>query len=77
MSVNLPLDEMTLADKMELMESIWADLSRRPESLPSPDWHRGELQERKRLVEEGKLQFHDWEDAIRELRGELHDDSSA
>ena len=69
MSVELPLDQMTLAEKLEVMETIWADLSRRSDSLPSPDWHKEVLQERKRLADEGKLKFVDWETAFTELRG--------
>ena len=71
MSIHLPLDQMTLADKLEVMETLWADLSRSPADLPSPDWHRDVLQERKRLVDEGKLKFLDWETAIAELRNEV------
>ena len=71
MSIHLPLDQMTLADKLEVMETLWADMSRNPADLPSPDWHRDVLQERKRLVDEGKLKFLDWETAIAELRNEV------
>ena len=71
MPVELPLAEMTLADKLLTMEALWADLSRRADQVPSPDWHRDVLQERKRLVEEGQLKFQDWDSAIAELRGQL------
>jgi hypothetical protein len=47
-----------------MMEILWADLSRRPTELPSPDWHREVLLERKRMVDKGKLQFLDWDTAI-------------
>ena len=71
MVVQLPLDQMSLIEKLEVMESLWADLSRRPEELPSPDWHREVLQERKRLVAAGELNFLDWETALAELRKEV------
>jgi hypothetical protein len=71
MSINLPLEKMTLADKLEVMEALWADLSRTPADLPSPDWHRDILNERRRLVAEGKLKFLDWDTAIADLRKEL------
>ena len=38
---------------------------------PSPDWHAEVLAERRRLVEEGKLKFLDWEVAIEELKAEV------
>lgn len=71
MSIELPLDTMALADKLEAMELLWADISRRPARLPSPAWHKNELDERRRLVAEGKLRFLDWEQAIADLRKEL------
>ncbi len=75
MSVQLPLDQMTLAEKLQVMETLWDDLSRRPEDLPSPDWHRELLQERKRLADEGRLKFLDWQTAFTELRNEVRGDS--
>jgi hypothetical protein len=75
MTIDLPLERMTLADKLEAMELLWADLSRQPSELPSPAWHRDVLDERRRLVAEGKLKFLDWDTAIAELREELRGDS--
>ena len=74
MAIDLPLDKMTLADKLEAMEALWADISRRPAELPSPDWHKDILDER-RLVAEGKLKFLDWDTAITDLRKELREKS--
>ena len=68
MSIDLPLEKMTLADKLEAMELLWADISRQPAQLPSPAWHRDVLNERRRHVAEGKLKFLDWDTAMAELR---------
>jgi hypothetical protein len=76
MSIDLPLEKMTLADKLAVMEVLWADISRRPADLPSPDWHKDVLDERRRLVAAGKLKFLDWDTAIAELRKELRGDSA-
>jgi hypothetical protein len=40
----LPLDKMTLAEKLSAMENIWDDLLHNTENLPSPAWHRDVLQ---------------------------------
>ena len=77
MSIDLPLEKMTLAEKLETMELLWADISKKPAELPSPAWHRDVLIERRRLVAEGKLKFLDWDTAIAELREELRGDSAA
>ncbi len=76
MSIDLPLDNMTLADKLEAMEVLWADISRRPTELPSPDWHKDVLDERRRLVAKGNLKFLDWDTAMADLRKELRGDSA-
>ena len=77
MQIELPLAQMTIADKLQAMETLWADLSSRAEQLPSPDWHRDVLLERKRFAEEGQLKFQDWDIAIAELRGELRGNSTS
>jgi hypothetical protein len=77
MSIELPLEKMTLADKLEAMELLWADISRRPAELPSPDWHKEILDERRRLVAAGELRFLDWDTAIADLRKELRGSSAS
>lgn len=75
MSIDLPLDNMTLVDKLEAMEALWSDISRKPADLPSPNWHKDILDERRLLVVEGKLKFLDWDTAIADLRKELRGNS--
>lgn len=77
MHIDLPLRKMTLADKLEMMELLWADISQQPAELPSPSWHRDVLEERRRLVAAGKLRFLDWDTAISELREELRGNSTS
>jgi hypothetical protein len=36
MSVDISLNELTTAEKLELMERLWVDLSRQPQDVPSP-----------------------------------------
>lgn len=53
MSIDLPLEKLTPADKLEAMELLWADISRQPADLPSPAWYNEVLVERRRLVAAG------------------------
>ncbi len=55
----LPLDKMTIEDKLAAMEQLWDDLCRNPESVPSPSWHERILSEREKRVREGKARFSD------------------
>lgn len=71
MSINLPLQEMTLREKLAVMELIWEDLVRTLDSIESPAWHRDVLEEREQRIAEGTSQFTDWEKAKLEIRNKL------
>ena len=71
MAVNLPLDEMSVEDKLQLLEAIWADLSRVPDQLESPAWHKDVLEETERRVESGEATFSDWQRAKASIRDRL------
>lgn len=71
MRPNLPLNEMTLAEKLETIEALWEDISRDENALESPEWHAAVLQEREKLIQSGEARFIDWEEAKKELRKEM------
>ncbi len=71
MSTDLPLDDMTVVEKLVLMERLWADLTRRPEEMPSPDWHGEVLAERIAAVREGRADFENWHVVKKRLRERL------
>jgi len=64
----LPIENLSVADKLLLMERLWYDLSRRPADIPSPDWHGEILAEREAAVRDGRTAFVDWDDAKERLR---------
>ena len=59
----LPLDEMTVEDKLQTMEALWESLSADPATIESPAWHEEELRERERKIASGEARFIDWEKA--------------
>ena len=61
MAVNPPLNEMSVEEKLQAMEAIWMDLSREPDRIESPPWHKDVLEETERRVESGEATFSDWE----------------
>lgn len=67
MSVVLELDRMTLEEKLRTMEALWDNLCRREEAIPVPQWHKDLLDERARLIQEGKARFIDWEVAKKRI----------
>ncbi|TVQ17753.1 MAG: addiction module antitoxin RelB [Spirochaetaceae bacterium] len=68
MSVQLPLDTMSVVEKLRAIEDIWSDLLRSPENIPSPDWHRDVLNARERKRKDGSLAFEDWTVAKQRIR---------
>jgi len=68
MAYTLPLEEMDTAEKLRLMEALWADLSKEPASVPVPDWHVEILSEREESANKGESVFSDWDEAKDRLR---------
>ena len=68
---DIPIDSLSVAEKLVLMERLWADLSRRPADVPTPDWHGDVLAERLAEVQDGKTAFVDWDDAKKRLQDRL------
>ena len=67
MSLQLPIGQMTMAEKLRIMEELWDDLRKRAEGVPVPQWHKDLLDERERLIEKGEAQFDDWEAAKKRI----------
>lgn len=65
---DLPVDDLSVMEKLQLMERLWASLTSNPADVVSPGWHAGILAEREKSVQEGRSNFVDWEDAKRRLR---------
>ncbi len=57
MSVTLPLKNMTTSEKLQLMEALWEDLSRKADAFESPEWHREVLEERERCIASGEALY--------------------
>lgn len=67
MTVELPLAEMSVEEKLRTLEVLWNDLRRNEEDIPMPQWHRDLLDERTRLTCEGKIKFSNWETAKKRI----------
>lgn len=64
----LPLKEMSTSEKIAAMEMIWDDLSKDPESIPSPEWHADVLKDRELRINEGKSSFNDFSQVKERIR---------
>ena len=67
MPTTLPLDQMTVEEKLCALEALWEDLSRDEKQVPVPQWHKDVLAERERLMRQGKARFINWETAKKRI----------
>lgn len=67
MSTELQIDQLTVAEKLRIMERLWEDLRARADGGPVPQWHQDLLDEREQLVETGEARFDDWDAAKKRI----------
>jgi hypothetical protein len=65
------LDDLTIEEKISVMEYLWDDLCRHADKTLSPAWHGDVLSEREESLTRGDAQFIDWEDAKKKIREAL------
>ena len=63
MEVMLPLEKMTIEDKLRTMETIWDDLCKNADSIKSPEWHKTVLDSRDNALIKGEETATDWDKA--------------
>lgn len=68
MQTSLPLDEMTITEKLVMINQIWGNLMCAPNDVPSPEWHREVLSARAGRVKSGEAQFKGFESVKSDLR---------
>jgi hypothetical protein len=61
MTVKLPVEQMSVEEKLRAMEILWENLRRDEKNIPVPQWHKDLLDGRGQLIREGKARFEDWE----------------
>jgi len=68
----LPLSEMSIEEKLQMMEALWDDLSRNTPALASPQWHGQVLAEREAALDRDEDSFEDWQQARERIERETH-----
>ena len=54
MYINISIETMSVAEKVRLLENVWESLCANPGDVPSPEWHREVLEDRRRRLEDGR-----------------------
>lgn len=68
MDRSLPLNKMTIVEKLRAIEEIWENLLRDSENIPSPAWHDDVLSAREQRIRDGQSRFSDWNEAKARIR---------
>ncbi len=71
MGIAIKVEEMSLAEKLETMETLWDDLCRHVHDVAVPEWHHEVLAARIADVKDGNARFTDWESAKETIRESL------
>ncbi len=66
--IDIPFSRFSLAQKLDLMERLWADLTRDETKVKSPAWHEAVLRDREECLAAGKISESDWEQAKKRIK---------
>jgi putative addiction module component (TIGR02574 family) len=69
--LDIPISKLTLAQKLNLMETLWDEISKDEYSLESPDWHADILNERRQGVKDGDVKLSDWSQVKERIKSDL------
>ena len=48
---------MPVAERLQIMEQIWESLCQEDQTIESPSWHEGILNDRKKKIDSGEAKF--------------------
>ena len=69
-TIDLNLSDYTLAQKLQLLETLWDDICREG-NLDSPEWHDSVLKDRQKAYDEGRITASDWQQAKKRIKKNL------
>ncbi|MBV9216777.1 MAG: addiction module protein [Acidobacteria bacterium] len=67
----LPLETMTVAEKMDVIDRIMNDLSRSSSTVPAIAWHEEMLRQRAENIQNGKDRFITLEEAEKRIEKKI------
>jgi len=67
-SIEIPLESMSVGEKLAAIDAIWTSLCTKPSDVESPSWHKDVLADRHRRLESGEATLSEWDDAKKRLQ---------
>ena len=65
--MQIDLNDLTIEEKLRLIEFIQNDLLKTQKEVPSPYWHKNELLAREKRVKENKEKILNWKEAKKDI----------
>jgi hypothetical protein len=66
--LDFPIAEHSFAQKLKLMETLWADMFVNENKLESPSWHEAIFSDREATLNADKLTVSSWEEAKERIK---------
>lgn len=64
----VPIAQLSFTQKLDLMETLWADMISNEKKLESPAWHEAVLNDREAALNAGKITASNWEEAKERIK---------
>ena len=71
MTISLALKQMTIEEKLQVMDAIWDDLNQHADEMQSPAWRGKALEAIEAAIERGEESFDEWNAVKRRIRDKL------
>jgi Putative addiction module component len=71
MAFTLPLDSMSITEKLQVMEVLWEDLSKHSNNIEAASWHQELLLQREQAIEKEEDSFLDWDVAKKQILNKI------
>lgn len=68
---DIPISKLTFAQKLELMETIWDDITNDESKFESPIWHKEVLLDREEAADSGQAKFSEWKEAKERVKRKI------
>ena len=68
MAFDIPLETMSVAEKLQAIEVIWSSLCANPADVSPPEWHGKVLEDRRQRLASGDATVSDWSEAKKRLQ---------
>lgn len=64
----VPIAQLSFTQKLDLMETLWSDMTTHEKTLESPTWHATILNDREAALNAGAVTTSNWEEAKERIK---------